>query len=128
MASEPPFICDDEQCAPGVCSLEGVVPTWMRPYRCQYLSEGDRRARDIVFADCPTCGAKAGEACRTLPTPGLPSIKVLRPHKARTGPRDPTYMTGDARTTTEHEVASPPDAGQPTVPTEPPDVQGEPAP
>lgn len=48
---EPPFICDDDLCSPGVCSLTGVVPTWMRPYRCQYLSAADRRARDIVIRE-----------------------------------------------------------------------------
>jgi len=47
---EPPFICDDEQCSPGVCSLADL-PTWIRPYRCQYLGAADRRARDIVIRE-----------------------------------------------------------------------------
>jgi hypothetical protein len=48
---EPPFDCDDDQCAPGVCSLADVVPVWMRPYRCQYLSDAERRVRRQVFGE-----------------------------------------------------------------------------
>lgn len=50
-ASEPPFNCDDDECSPGVCSLADVVPTWLRPYRCQYLAAADRRARDVVIRE-----------------------------------------------------------------------------
>lgn len=51
MSEEPQFCCDDDECLPGICSLAGILPTWMRPYRCQYLSTADRHARDIVIRE-----------------------------------------------------------------------------
>jgi hypothetical protein len=48
------------------------------------------------------------------------------PFDSRIDNRDPTYVIGDARATTEHEVARPTTPGQPTNPTEPTDLQGEP--
>lgn len=32
--------------------------------------------------NCPTCGARSGTQCHTLPIPGLPLVRT-NPHKAR---------------------------------------------